>query len=154
LFLVSLKKQRVRKILIQYTLANASHIVYILCSKDWRLLINFVFVFVVVSWNKNWHCVQHNLKDSDSTFVPFRKVPSCIYKGGDQSLVSNYRPVSLTLVVCKQMEHVMASYLRKIWDKRDWLFEGQHGFRSGYSCENQVITFARTLQTHWITEVG
>ena len=26
-----------------------------------------------------------------------------IYKGGDRSIVGNYRPVSLTLVVCKQM---------------------------------------------------
>jgi hypothetical protein len=41
-----------------------------------------------------------------------------IYKGGDRSLIFNYRPVSLTSVVCKQMEHVIASYLRKIWDKR------------------------------------
>jgi hypothetical protein len=39
------------------------------------------------------------------------------YKGGDRPLVSNYRPVSLTSVVCKQMEHVIASYLRKIWEK-------------------------------------
>jgi hypothetical protein len=36
------------------------------------------------------------------------------------------------------MEHVIASYLRKIWDKKDWLFDGQHGFRPGYSCESQV----------------
>jgi hypothetical protein len=35
-----------------------------------------------------------------------------IHKGGDQSLVMNYRPVSLTSVVCKLMEHVIASYLR------------------------------------------
>jgi hypothetical protein len=56
-----------------------------------------------------------------------------IDKGGDRSLVANYRPVSLTSVVCKQMEHVIASYLRKVWDKKDWLFEGQHGFRRGYS---------------------
>jgi hypothetical protein len=35
-----------------------------------------------------------------------------IHKEGDQSLVTNYRPVSLTSVVCKQMEHVIASYLR------------------------------------------
>jgi hypothetical protein len=69
-----------------------------------------------------------------------------IYKGDDQSLVSNYRPVSLTSVVCKQMEHVIALYLRKISDKKDWLFEGQHGFRLGYSCESQVIT--------WKTAVG
>jgi hypothetical protein len=47
-----------------------------------------------------------------------------IYKGGDRLLVNNYRPVSLTSVFCKQMEHVIASYLRKISDKNDWLFDG------------------------------
>jgi hypothetical protein len=62
------------------------------------------------------------------------------YKGGDRSLIANYRPVSLTSVVCKQMEHVIASYLRKAWNKKDWLFEGQHAFRPRYSCESQVIT--------------
>jgi hypothetical protein len=38
------------------------------------------------------------------------------------------------------MEHVIASYLRQVWDKNDWLYEGQHGFRPGCSCETQVIT--------------
>jgi hypothetical protein len=33
-----------------------------------------------------------------------------IYKGGDRSVIRNYRPVSLTSVVCKQMEHVIAAY--------------------------------------------
>ena len=63
-----------------------------------------------------------------------------IHKGGNRSLVTNYRPVSLTSFVYKQMEHVIASYLRQVWDKIDWLYEGQHGFRPGYSCEIQVIT--------------
>ena len=63
-----------------------------------------------------------------------------IQKGGDRSLVTNYRPVSLTSVVCKQMEHVTASYLRQVWDKNNWLYEGQYGFRPGYSCESKVIT--------------
>jgi hypothetical protein len=44
-----------------------------------------------------------------------------VHKGGDQSLVTNYGPVSLSSVVCKQMEHVIASYLRQVWDKNDWL---------------------------------
>jgi len=60
--------------------------------------------------------------------------------GGDRSLVTNYRPVSIPSVVCKQMEHVTASYLRQVWDKNDWLYEVQHGFRTGYSCESQVTT--------------
>jgi len=63
-----------------------------------------------------------------------RAVVFPILKGGDRSLVTNYRPVSLTSVVCKQMEQVIASYLRHVWDKNDWLYEGQHGFSPGYSC--------------------
>jgi hypothetical protein len=68
-----------------------------------------------------------------------------IHKGGDRSLVTNYRPVSLTSVVCKQTEHAIASYLRQVWDKNDWLYEGQHGFRPGYSCESQVITVCQDI---------
>jgi len=41
-----------------------------------------------------------------------RVVP--VYKGGDRSVIGNYRPVSLTSVVCKNMEHVIAGYLRKV----------------------------------------
>ena len=52
----------------------------------------------------------------------------------------NYRPVSLPSVVCKQMEHIIAPYLRQVWDKNDCLYEGQHGFRTGYSCKSQAIT--------------
>jgi hypothetical protein len=64
---------------------------------------------------------------------------------GDRSLVTNYRPVSLTSVVCKQMGHVIASYVRQVWDKSDWLYEGQHGFRPGYSCKSQVITVCQDI---------
>ena len=38
------------------------------------------------------------------------------------------------------MEHVIASYFRRVWDRNDWLYEGQYGFMPGYSCESQVIT--------------
>jgi hypothetical protein len=29
--------------------------------------------------------------------------------------------------------------------KNDWLYEGQHGFRPGYSCESQVITVCQDI---------
>ena len=54
-----------------------------------------------------------------------------IYKGGDRSAVENYRPVSLTSVVCKQMEHVIVGYLRKVWEMNGWLYECQHGLDQG-----------------------
>jgi hypothetical protein len=37
-----------------------------------------------------------------------------IYKGKDLSVVGNYRPVSLTSVVCEQLEHVLPPYLRQV----------------------------------------
>jgi hypothetical protein len=52
------------------------------------------------------------IPDDWKTFIVFP-----IYKVG-ATLVSNYRPVSLTSVDCKQMEHVITSYLRKIWNKK------------------------------------
>jgi tRNA A58 N-methylase Trm61 len=41
--------------------------------------------------------------------------------------------------------NVIASYLRQVWDKNDWLYEGQHGFRPGYSCESEVIMVCQDI---------
>jgi hypothetical protein len=68
-----------------------------------------------------------------------------IYKGGDQPVVGKYRSVSLTSLVCKQMEHVIAGYQRQVWEISGWLYEGQHGFRPGYSCESQVVTVCQDI---------
>ena len=54
-----------------------------------------------------------------------------IYKSGSRSDTKNYRPVSLTSVVCKQMEHLISAYLRQHWDNSNWLQNCQHGFRGG-----------------------
>jgi hypothetical protein len=43
------------------------------------------------------------------------------------------------------MEHVVASYLRQVWDKNDWMYEGQHGFRPGYSYDSQVIAVCQDI---------
>jgi len=43
------------------------------------------------------------------------------------------------------MEHAIAGYLRQLWDKNHWLYEGQHGFRPGYSCESQVFTVCQDV---------
>ena len=68
-----------------------------------------------------------------------------VYKGGDRSVVQKYRPVSLTSVVCKIMDHVITGYIRQVWQNCDWLYEGQHGFRPGYSCESQLITVCQDI---------
>ena len=74
-----------------------------------------------------------------------------IYKEGDRSLVTNYRPVSLTSVVCKQMEHVIAGYLRQVCDTNICLRQGQHAFKPGYSRESQIVT---VCQESWFPGWG
>jgi hypothetical protein len=39
----------------------------------------------------------------------------------------------------------VAGYLRQVWDKNDWLYEGQQGVRPGYSCESHVITVCQDI---------
>jgi len=68
-----------------------------------------------------------------------------VYKGGDQSAVSKYRPISLTSVIFKRLEHIIGGCLRQVWDENGWLYEGQHGFRPGYSCESQVIAVCQDI---------
>ena len=38
-----------------------------------------------------------------------------------------------------KLEHVIAGYLRQVWEFSGWLYEGQHGFRPGYSRESQIV---------------
>ena len=41
--------------------------------------------------------------------------------------------------------NVIAGYIRQVWEDGDWLYEGQHGFRPGYSCEGQIITVCQDI---------
>ena len=36
-------------------------------------------------------------------------------------------------------------YLRQVWDKNDWLYERQHGFRPVYSCGSQIIEVCQDI---------
>ena len=51
-----------------------------------------------------------------------------IFKKGDKSDLANYRPISLTCVFCKVLEHIVASNLTKHFANSNILFELQHGF--------------------------
>ena len=69
-----------------------------------------------------------------------------IFKKGDKHQASNYRPVSLTSISCKLLEHIIHSQVMDHFDRHSILSNSQHGFRSRRSCETQLaITIARTL---------
>ena len=59
-----------------------------------------------------------------------------IHKKGPKEEVSNYRPISLTSIPCKMLEHIVLHYLNKSLD--NVLYNRQHGFRKGLGCETQL----------------
>jgi hypothetical protein len=63
-----------------------------------------------------------------------------VYKKGDKSNVENYRPISLTCVCCKIMEHIIHSHISDFLQKHNILLQNQHGFRQNHSCITQLIS--------------
>ena len=64
-----------------------------------------------------------------------------VFKKGNKHDASNYRPVSLTSICCKTLEHVVASHIMSNLDSRGIITERQHGFRARRSCETQLVDF-------------
>ena len=63
-----------------------------------------------------------------------------LFKKSDRSLACNYRPVSLTCVPCKLLEHIVCSNIMAHLDEYKLLSYRQHAFRKGHSCETQLTT--------------
>ena len=63
-----------------------------------------------------------------------------LYKKGDRALACNYRPVSLTCVPCKLLEHIVCSNIMGNLDEYKLLSDRPHAFRKRHSCETQLTT--------------
>ena len=71
-----------------------------------------------------------------------------VFKKGARSEPANYRPVSLTCIVCKLAEHILCSHIRGHLDDHGILTPANHGFRAGHSCETQLLLTTHDLLRH------
>ncbi|XP_072021445.1 uncharacterized protein [Amphiura filiformis] len=65
---------------------------------------------------------------------------SPVFKKGSKSDASNYRPISLTSVVCKCLEHVIHRHIMYHLERHNILNDCQHGFRRRRGCDTQLLT--------------
>ena len=64
-----------------------------------------------------------------------------IFKGGDREKSSNYRPISLTSISCKILEHIILRSIMGHLGSQYLLAKEQHVFRKGRSCETKLILY-------------
>ena len=70
-----------------------------------------------------------------------------VYKKGEHYKASNYRPVSLTSVPSKVMEHIVVSQMMSYLEANSILKANQHGFRKKRSCETQLLEMTHNILT-------
>ena len=72
-----------------------------------------------------------------------------IFKKGSKSLPSNYRPISLTSVVCKMLETLIRDKLVNHLEENNLLKNTQHGFRNKRSCLTNLLDFFYDILNHY-----
>ena len=70
---------------------------------------------------------------------------SSVFKKGDKYDAANYRPVSLTCICWKTLEHIFVSNINKHLALDSILADCQHGFRIRRSCETQLVQFVQNI---------
>lgn len=68
-----------------------------------------------------------------------------IHKKGPKKDVTTYRPISLTSICCKLLEHILYSQIMQHLSYHNFFIDSQHGFRRGYSCVTQLTELYHDL---------
>ena len=70
---------------------------------------------------------------------------TAIFKKGNKSSTSNYRPVSLTVNLCKVFESIMRDYIIDHIEKYKLVRQSQHGFFKNKSCLTNLLVFVEEI---------
>ena len=67
------------------------------------------------------------------------------FEKGNHHLPANYKPISLTCVCAKLLEHIICKHMLIHFDRHSILTPLQHGFRAQHSCETQLLLASTDL---------
>lgn len=99
-------------------------------------------------WQRCWLTHKWLYSLEKAVVYDYRKTANIcpIFKKGEQQLAENYRPVSLTCVTSKGMEHIVKSHIIMHYAvQNQLLFRKLIGFRSQKSRERLLIEFVAEI---------
>ena len=75
-----------------------------------------------------------------------------VHKKGEKNLINNYRPISLTCLTAKIMEHIIQEELLN--KTQNLINSAQHGFLLGRSCDTNLITLTDDIASSLHNDTG
>ena len=90
--------------------------------------------------------LYHKSYESDQIPMDWKRAEvTPAFNNGSKTAACNYRPISLTCIACKIMEHIPTRNIVKHASKNNILYELQHGLRKQFSCETPLLEFQSDL---------
>ena len=85
-------------------------------------------------------CIIYNKSIQEGCFPEKMKLAEVVplYKGGDESISNNYRPISLLITLSKILEKIIYARTYQFLEKNNILFKSQYGFRNQHSCNDAI----------------
>ena len=74
-----------------------------------------------------------------------------LFKKGSRNKSVNYRPVSLTSVICKLLEAIIRDHMMDFLIKHKLINPSQHGFLKARSCLTNLLCFLEEI-TKWVDD--
>ena len=71
-----------------------------------------------------------------------------IFKKGDKSSTKNYRPISLTSIICKIMESIIKDDLLTYFNRNKLIYSKQYGFMPKRSTNSQLLRYFNELSSN------
>ena len=68
-----------------------------------------------------------------------------IFKKGSKDSPGNYRPISLTSIICKILESIISDRIIDHLESNNLMMNSQHGFRHNRSCLTNLLDFFHTM---------
>ena len=84
--------------------------------------------------------VQFVIRGGNSSVRMERRI-ILLFKKGSRNKSENYRPVSLTSVICKLLERLIIDHLVDFLVKNKLINPSQHGFLKARSCLTNMLCF-------------
>ena len=109
------------------------------------------------------HKLAQNIKSDSKSFYAYvrskQNVPLewkeaniiPLFKKGSRNKSVNYRPVSLTSVICKLLESIIRDHIMDFLIKHKLINSSQHGFLKSKSCLTNLLCFFEEI-TKWVDE--